>query len=169
MNSPFANLFLAIQQRIADQVTAITFIDQDLGQLSTGTTPAVSWPCVLIDIEDFKFSVLGENAQLSEGVISLKLGFTTTSSSEEATPLTYRQNAIAFYDIEWNLHKALQGWSPGDEYGYLSRIHAFTEHRKDAIRLRHISYHIAFEDYSTANTETLVVATIEPQLQFITA
>jgi len=170
MNSPFANLFLAVQQHIQDTVPAIVYIDQDLGQLKNNDKPsfrpAVSWPCVLIDFDDFSFQNLSENVQTVEGTVVLKLGFAPFSSSGQATPTTYKEKAIEYYDIEWNLNKTMQGWTPGNDYGYLSRSTSITEKRNDAIRVREIRYRIAFEDYSAANVIQYVpaAAVIAPEI-----
>ena len=149
MNSPFANIFLSIQQHINDNVAAIKYIDQDLGQLKAKVRIPVSWPCVLIDFENFRFRNLAENVQTAKGIIVLRLGFAPYSSSAAGTPSAYLEQALSYYDIEWNLHKAMQGWSPGDDFGSLIRISAITQDRTDNYRVRELRYKIAFEDYST--------------------
>lgn len=153
MNSPFANIFLALQSYIQANVTVIKYIDQDLGQLKSSARPPVAWPCVLIDFEDFNFENLSENVQTAKGVITLRLGFPPYSNSSQATPSQYIRQAISYYDLEWTLHKALQGWSPGDDYGHLTRISATTQKRTDSYRVRELRYAIAFEDYSTKPTQ----------------
>lgn len=160
MNSPFANIFLAIQQRIQAEVTDVAYINQDLGQLRTNTRPPVSWPCVLIDFEDFDFGNLGENVQTAKGTIVLRLGFAAHSNSSQTTPTTYLQQAISYYDIEWLLHKAMQGWSPGTDFGSLARISAGTQKRSDTYRVRELRYSLAFEDYSTKRSQLMVPAVI---------
>lgn len=165
MNSPFANIFIALQSRIQDQVSAITYIDQDLGQLKNETRPAVTFPCVLIDFEDFEFQALADNVQTAEGTIILQLGFTPASSSSSTTPIDFRETAISYYDIEWNLHKALQGWSPGDGFGYLTRKSTITQKRHSYLRVREIRYRIAFPDYSTKPTIQQTTATLNYQTQ----
>lgn len=162
MNSPFANIFLSLQAHIQSTVTAIAYIDQDLGQLKTSTRPPVSWPCVLIDFEDFDFENLSTNVQTATGTVKLLLGFAPYSNSSQATPIAYLQQAIGYYDLEWMLHKAIQGWAPGDCFGHLIRTSATTQKRSDSYRVRELRYSIAFEDYSTKlvqeyATPTLVV------------
>ena len=159
MNSPFANIFLAIQARIQNAVPAILYIDQELGQLSN-TRPPVSWPCVLIDFEDFDFSGLAENVQTATGTVVLRLGFAPHSPSSSGTPVECIEQALLYYDIEWMLHKAIQGWRSGDAYGSMSRINAGTQKRSDSYRVREIRYSIAFEDYSTKRTLTYVPAEV---------
>ena len=159
MNAPFANIFLALQQRIQSAVPTIKYIDQDLGQLSNARPP-VSWPCVLIDFEDFSFDDLSEQVQLSSGVVVLRLGFAPHSGSSQATPSTYIQQALGYYDIEWALHKAIHGWTPGGDVGSLTRTSVTTQKRNDNYRVREIRYSLSFEDYSTKRNITLTPAAI---------
>lgn len=150
MFSPFARLFLAIQQRIAQQVPAITHIAQDTGQLSVKSRPPLSWPCALIDFDEFTFNDLAQNVQLAKGIVIIRLGFAPHSPTGLDTPPDFREAALSYYDIEWALHRALHGWSPdGDEYGHLTRATASTQCRHDSYRVRELSYTISFDDYST--------------------
>jgi hypothetical protein len=168
MNSAFANLFLLLQQRVQDNVPAITYIDQDLGQLnpdSEGTFP-VTFPCLLIDFEDFNFNDLSENVQTASGTVLFKLGFSSYSSSAQSAPEESKEAALNFYDIEWDLHKTLQGWDAGDYYGHLDRSNAKTEYRNDLLRVRELRYTLSFEDYSTKYEQltTPAVVDIDPEI-----
>ena len=149
MNSPFASIFLALQSYVQASVPAIKYIDQDLGQLRSGSKPPVSWPCVLVDFEEFTFGNMGDNVQTATGVVVLRPGCAPYSNSSQATPAGYLQQAISYYDLEWALHKAIQGWAPGDDFGHMVRISAATQKRSDNYRVRELRYSIAFEDYST--------------------
>ncbi|MES2701817.1 MAG: hypothetical protein V4649_04215 [Bacteroidota bacterium] len=148
MKSPFAKLFLEVQEQIKREVPAVAHIDQDLGQLSR-SRPPVSWPCVLVDFENFRFKNLGENVQTAKGTVVLRLAFAPHSNTTAATPAPYKEQALSYYDIEWHLHKALHGWTPGDEYGSMVRTSAITQDRADSYRVRELRYKIAFDDYST--------------------
>jgi len=159
MNSPFANFFLAIQARVQNVMPANTYIDQDMGQLKNdkGTVRLpVTWPCVLIDFEDFEFENMADNVQAAKGTVVIRLGFAPASNSSATTPDEYKMLALSYYETEFMLHKALQGWSVGDDYGNLCRTHADTQRRSDTIRVREIRYSIAFEDYSTQPQQTKV-------------
>src|ERR1700761_3055215 len=139
MNSPFANIFLALQTQVQAQVPDIVYIDQELGQLKTDKTiarPPVQFPCLLVDFEDFGFENIGDLVQSAEGTVVLRLGFAPYSSTTATTPAAYTQKALNYYDIEWALHKVLQGWSPGDSYGHLTRIATCTQKRTDTLRVR---------------------------------
>jgi len=161
MNSPFANIFLALQQHVQDTVTGIRHIDQDLGQLRTGSRPPVAWPCLLIDFEAFTFGNMATDVQTANGTITFRIGFPPFSNSGQGTPTQYVKQAIAFYDLEWDLHRALQGWSPGDDYGHLSRISAATEKRTDHYRVRELRYSLAFEDYSTKDQQIMAPTALD--------
>jgi hypothetical protein len=160
MNSPFANIFLAIQQRIQSNLSTISYIDQDLGQLKSGARPPVSWPCVLIDFEAFEFEQMGDNVQTAKGTIALRLGFAPYSNSSQVTPSTYLRQAIGYYDIEWALHLAIQGWTPGIDFGPMVRTSVSTQKRSDSYRVRELRYSIAFEDYSTKPTQAYSTPTL---------
>ena len=160
MNSPFADIFVAVQQRIAAEVPAIAYVDQELGQLKN-SRPPVSWPCLLIDLEDFRFENVGTQVQLATGTVVLLLGFAAYSTSWQGTPPEATQKALNYYDIEWALHKALHGWTPGGFTGSLARTGAATQKRTDHYRVRELRYSIAFDDYSTKRTIRFVPAALE--------
>ena len=167
LTSPFATIFLATKQRILTEVPAIAFIDQELGQLRNGNRPPVSWPCILIDFEDFVFKDLGENVQTASGTVVLRLGFAPHSNSSSVTPAPYLEKAFAYYDLEWILHKAIHGWSPGTDMGAFARIAAATQKRNDNYRVREIRYSIAFEDYSAKWQQLYAPATIQVEQQML--
>lgn len=60
MTSPFATLLTALQARIQDKVTAIRYIDQDLGQLQDEMRPAISFPAALIDFGSLLMKILAK-------------------------------------------------------------------------------------------------------------
>jgi hypothetical protein len=174
MNSPIANLFLLLQAQIASLVDntgdtpqpLIRHIDQDFGQLEDlgpDKRPPVAWPCVLIDIDDITWKSMSNNGQSGVGNEILRLGFTPHDNSNQVTPIMYKQKALRYYDIEYALHLALQGWCPDpttDIFGSLDRVTARTEKREDFLRVREIIYSLGFDDYSTQNSKTKVPATL---------
>ena len=150
MKSPFSDLFLAIQGRITANIRDIAYTDQDLGQLAAKGRPPVSWPCALIDFEDFRFEELAENVQTASGIVVIRMGFAPHSNTSSISPKDYREMALGYYELEVQLHSALQGWSPdGNYFGHMQRISAATQRRTDTYRVRELRYSIAFEDYST--------------------
>lgn len=164
MNSPFANIYLAIMQRIETTVAEIKYIDHDLGQLDdyTNGRPPVAFPCALIDFQNFTFENMSDNTQRAEGDVVIKLAFAQHGQTHNAKPQQWKELALHYYDIEWQLNKALHGWTPGDDFGYLTRITATKENRPLAVRLRTLTYRLSFEDYSTQpDTNTMTKPPLE--------
>jgi len=177
MISPFANLFLALQQYIGSLQSGspaapiFKTIDQDLGQLEAhygDMRVPVLWPCCLIDVDSFRFDDMSNNGQNGNGYICIRLGFPPFSASNIAVPAEYVQKALGYYELEQQLHQALQGWCPGDQEGFsgladifgpLTRVSSITEQRSDIIRVRKIMYRIAITDFSTQPGFTLTSAT----------
>ena len=125
MNSPFAQIFLALCQRINSQVPDIKYIDQDLGQLKAAKPP-LAWPCILIDFDDIHCTDLGQQVQAVTATVVVTLGFAAHSNSSVATPISYVQQALGFYELEWALHKAMHCWAPTPDIGPLTRTSATT-------------------------------------------
>ena len=159
MNSPFARLLLQLQQRISDTVPEIAYIDQDLGQLNktnTNTTrPAIAWPCVLIDITDFGYSNLCAGAQIATGHVVLRIAFNPYATAKQGAPAEVQQKALQFYDTEYALYKALEGWQP-QGFSALTRTHAATEKNEAGIRIRTMRFAITFEDYGATKEITTI-------------
>jgi len=154
MNSIFAKIFLAIQSRINDKVTGLSLVDQDFGQLdSEDLLPGLTWPCLLIDMEDTSFSPLSDKAQIGECTILLRLAFGQVV--EEDPEEEYSDMATAQYNLEHNIHLALQGYGTTD-FGPLMRSSAATEKRDDGVRVRWLRYTAAFEDRSTSPVYTSI-------------
>lgn len=151
MNSPFSLLLQQLQQRISSTVTDIAYIDQDLGQIDHygPGRPAVLWPCLLIDFTDTSFENMGNNAQTATCNVLLRLAFNPYSSSTSGTPTNYQQQALQYYETEWALYNALEGWRPTG-FSTLSRTQAYTEKRDDRLRVRVQSFSLAFEDHSAS-------------------
>lgn len=113
MTSPFSTLLIALQDRIKTQIPDIRWIDQDLGQLENyGDRPAVSFPCVLIDFQNFQYEDASDLIQFAEGTVNFRLAFAPFSNTNSLTPVSYQEKALQFYDLEWALYKALHGWKP---------------------------------------------------------
>jgi hypothetical protein len=159
MNSPFSQLFVALQARIHNNLEAIVYTDQDLGQLKAPARPPVAFPCVLIDLELFHFQNLSGNAQTATGTVVIKLVHAPYSPSAQNTPEPALTRALTYYETEWNLHLCLQGWSAGAAFGSLNRTSAATLPNKDKLRIRELRYALSFDDFSAASAPHITNAT----------
>lgn len=148
--APKSIAFEAIIKYLDESVPEIKHIDQNLGQLTGNSTrPSVSFPCVLIDFKNFGFSDMTTNQQLAVGDLVIHMGFAQITPSSNIVEAVYRECALEFYELEQKLHEALQGWSPGDEFGYLTRISGDSENILKGIRICEIRYRMEYEDNST--------------------
>lgn len=150
MNSKFSQAFLSIMKRLDTMVPEIKHIDQDMGQLEGNSTrPDVAFPCTLVDFAGFTYTDFTINQQIGIGEVVIKMGFAQITPSSNIVEAVYRDNAMQFYELEQKVHEALHGWSPGDEFGTLTRTAVNTYNRLRGVRIREIRYRLEFEDNST--------------------
>lgn len=149
LQSPEANLFQSVIEKLIADVPELRYIDQDLGQLENyDMRPAVSWPCGLLDIEEFKFSEQGNfKIQLAEGIVSIRIGLVKYTDSNNLTPKAIRENALLYYEVENKVYKALHGWNP-EGFSRLLRRASGTEKRDDDIRVRIMKFATSYTDES---------------------
>jgi hypothetical protein len=157
MNSFYAQMLLAIQNQIKQEVPEIRYIDQDLGQLEFyDERPSVSWPCLLIDFSSTTYDQIGQQVQWGKPVIQARLGFAPFSSANSLAPLGVQQKALAYYEIELRVYQALQGFTGGDLCQPLTRIKDGAEKRNDPFRVRVMIFDTTFEDDSASQAVTSV-------------
>ncbi len=186
MEGLFANLYLVIQDKIKGLTHSnkplIRFIAEDTGQLSD-EVPAVTFPCILVNMDDARFTDLSENVQMGVVNIRLILVMEVYSSSSSITPQKPKEKALSYMDIESRLHKALQAWSPSDQdvpvqedgqqpegwediFGSLDRVEAKTNKQRDDLKVREITYSLGFEDYSCYDPGAYVPVTPDITTEF---
>ncbi len=157
LQSPFANLYESIAERLKLKATSIRYIDQDLGQLENyGLRPAVSFPCVLIDVDEFEFSDMGNDPrQLGDGFVIIRLGEAAWSSSAKFSPAGVREKALQYYEYEQEIYKALHNWSP-EGFSRMLRRKLRTEKREDDIRVRIMAFQLSYTDSSAVKSKTQI-------------
>ena len=156
LNSPDANL-LKGSIDLVKAVTEIRFISQDIGQLENyGLSPAVSWPCCLIDIEEGRFSDSGDQLiQIAEKVVTFRLALVKYTDVNNLAPDAIIEVALQYLEIENKLFIALHGKAvPG--FGKFTRILDATERRDDDIRVRIIKFSVSYTDTSAKPVRTSV-------------
>ncbi|WP_300978516.1 hypothetical protein, partial [Flavobacterium sp.] len=108
MESPFARLFLDLQEHIKNTVPEITYIEQDLGQLGTDDPrKMMSFPGVLIDFPETSFSNLQGKSQLALPAISFILVMDTYSQTYHLAPLPVRELGLHYLEVEQKLYMAI--------------------------------------------------------------
>ncbi len=148
MKSPFALIYISLQQYLQKVLPDLALIAYNTRQWEAVNRPPLAYPFVLIDFTDFTFQDLANDVQTVSGCIDIVLGFKDMSSASSLSPDAVLQQALSYLDAEWQLHQALQGWQPIDSLGCLSRISTTAIPNKKQLHLRQIRYSIAFTDYS---------------------
>lgn len=159
--SYYSLILLALKARIQQAVPEILLVEQDWRQIDNNPSiPALSWPCVLIDFTPSYFGEESGLGQWGDVTIQLRLAFPPV-----VAPDSVSGKAIAGYEIEAKLFKALQGWQPADADGKaigqpLSRLQVITEERNDKIRVRVVYFTTTMEDTNASPVYTKVPADI---------
>lgn len=149
LTSPFANLFVQLIDRLNEKAPTIRFITQDLGQLENyEMRPAVTWPCCLIDIDNFNFSdIQSKYHQMAQGTITLRIGLVKYTDLSNLSPDQAKEAALKYLEVEQEVYTALHAWAPQGFSRCLRQV-AVTERRDDDIRVRVMKFSLSFTDES---------------------
>lgn len=150
MTSLFAQLFLAIQEKIKNDVAEIRWIDQDFGQLEDyEVRPPVSFPCVLIDFNETSYEEMNQRRQQANITFTLRLGFPAFSYAANTAPQSVKELALQYYELEQRLFESIQGFDAGGIIQGCTRQSTITEGRKDDnLRVRVMTFTAMSEDAS---------------------
>ena len=149
MESPYANLFLAIQDRITEKVPEIKYIDQNMCQyLNEDFRKNMLFPCLLIDFPITNFSEMQGNNQLADADIVVTLFHDIWNNTSSITPLEIKQAGLKYLEIDQKIYMALQGWNP-DFCTPLMRGQNKSHNSNDiGLIVRETQFSSSFEDYS---------------------
>ena len=116
-------IFIAIMERIAEKIPALSYIDEDYGQLEAGAEEdhyPVTFPCVLIGNAESDWNDLGYGVQKSESLITIRLAIDCYDDTHY-TSGTYdkvRERQLKAKE----LYKALQEFQCTEETSPLVRV-----------------------------------------------
>lgn len=113
-------IFLSIQDRLAEQVEAIRYIDKNWGQLNM-PQPPVQWPCCLIDLDSIEYSQITALDRLADATVSITVADQHTVRSSGKAPS--KSDAYGILDVLEQVIEALEG------YRVPSTTQAFTRTR----------------------------------------
>lgn len=150
MNSLFAQLFLALQDKIKTEIPEIKWIDQEFGQLEEETMrPPVLFPCVLIDFNSTDYEQMNQNRQQANITFTLRLAFPAFTSAASVVPQTQKELALQYYELEQLLFECVQGFDFNALTQGATRTNITTEGRKDDnLRVRVMTFTDFTEDAS---------------------
>lgn len=138
--------FLAVADRIKQQVPRIRWIDLDEGQFSTSQRPPVAFPACLIDIAYIHCDTTTGGRQRIQATVTLRVAFLIEPTTNAAAPAYVRPAAMQRFDILESLHHALQWWSGGNLFNPLRRTTATPERTSNGLKVYRITYTTEFYD-----------------------
>ena len=112
------HIFLAIQERLADLVPSLQYIDKNWGQLNL-PQPPVKFPCCLIDLDSIDYSQATDRTRLAEASISLIVATSHNVRSSAKAPS--REEAYAILDTLSAVIDAIEGFRVPDTTQALTR------------------------------------------------
>ncbi|WP_312398838.1 hypothetical protein [Chryseobacterium sp.] len=161
----YVQLLLDLQERIAQEIPEIQYIDQQLGQLENNTSEAqnnVIYPALFIDFPeavydvDFpeaRYSDLSANSQLGNIPVTFQLVANDQHATSHLASLEERKLGLDFFRIEQKLYKTLQGWSK-EYFSPFSRIISKSTSKKYVgFKVREITFITQYEDFSASVKE----------------
>ena len=145
------NVIQDIQNKLAAEVPALQYIDQDWGQMNFYRQPPVKFPCALIDIQNAAYSDTGGLIQQGTATVVIRLFDMKLSSSSNAAPESQKKNAKKIWQLIEDVNRALHGQQfLQDGFGKLIRARMHRGKRDDGCYQTEISYTVGFTDQSTA-------------------
>lgn len=152
----FSQILLDLQKRISSEVPEISYIDQDLGQLTQGEDyerPPLSYPALLIDFPNTDYSEISSGAQLGAVPITFQLIFAPYSQTWHKVPENVIMKGLEYLNTEQKLHKCLQKWNL-DYFSPLIRTSVKSQNNNDiGLRVRNLTYTTQYEDYTPIEEE----------------
>lgn len=117
------------------EVTELKYIDEDWGQLDYySASPPVKFPCVLIDVDNVRWTDQGNQSQIGIGNVSIRFANMRLSNSNVKAPAGQKAKSLSFFDTVMHIHQKLHCWSGAKNNGPLTRIGYRKVKRDDGIR-----------------------------------
>lgn len=164
MKSPIANLFLAIQDRILDQVPEIKYIDQNMGQyLNEEFRKQMLFPALLIDFPTEDFSEMQGLNQFADITIVVTLFYDVWDHTNSLTPLNIKQAGLKYLEIDQKVYMALQGFNTDFCEPLIRRQSKNHNANETGLRVKEISFSTQYEDYSCDDHSARVQFTLRTE------
>ncbi|KMQ63015.1 hypothetical protein ACM46_13780 [Chryseobacterium angstadtii] len=161
----YVQLLLDLQEKIAQEVPEIQYIDLQLGQLenvSAMQTPVI-YPALFIDFPEAVYDVdfpeasyadLAANAQSGSIPVSFQLVANDDHLTWHQAPIEERKKGLDFLRIEQKLYKALQGWEKEYFSPFSRTLAKSTSKRYAGFKVREMMFTTQYEDFSASPEET---------------
>ncbi|MFU8844008.1 MAG: hypothetical protein ACNA7V_09405 [Bacteroidales bacterium] len=155
-----------IKTRLSAKVPALSYIDENWGQLSM-PNPPVKFPMVLTDIEEVQWSNQAKHLQSGIATVSIQLADMKLGNTNRKAPDHQRNRAAHILDIMSAIHAALHGWAQQNSHGPMTRTSTRKLTRDDGIRLFDMTYTCQIVDDS-AKQKTILYPMTEEKIDLET-
>lgn len=147
LKNAYSRLLIDIEDRLADQVPTLRWVDQYHGQDMTDIRPSLAYPAALIEFEQSDYEGTGQYDQFCHASLTVRLLLDNYASSAQKSPAKSRNTAMLCYELENEVVNALHGWTPDEDFVQpLIRTADRSENRNDiGLRIRIISFSTAWE------------------------
>ncbi len=136
-----------IQNRLAAEIPALKYIDEDWGQLDDYSPNfPVKWPCALIDISQVSYSNAGRQSQLGVAAITITVADVKLTNSSSKAPAGQIAAQATYLQLVKAIHTALHGWSGHAHYSPLIRESLKRARRDDGVREHNLVYTCQIQD-----------------------
>lgn len=147
-----------IQERLAKQVPALRYVDQDWGQMDFFAPPPVKFPCALIDIQSAQYTNNGDLVQQGTLTVVVRMFDMRLSNSSQKAPDRQKENVMLIWQLIGDVNKALHGQRfLGVGYGVPMRWQMRRVKREDGCYQTELYYTIQFTDTATEPALTPVL------------
>lgn len=137
----------AVKTALSD-VEGIRYAAEDWGQLDYFTTsPAVNFPCVLIDLEAVDYSVAGRGVQTGAARLTVRIADNRGYNGSFKAP--QHGDDFGMFDLLQRVYGALQGLR-SQTFTPLNRTKQVRARRDDSIREFQMYFEFGFTDYDAA-------------------
>ena len=130
-------VFTAISDKLTANVTAIRWVDFDMGQLNEAPPP-VSWPCALIDYSANTVEQASDLSVQETLSVEITLGFKLRERTHSKTNPVFKAEALEHLDVVESVRIALEGLS-GTSFAALTYT-GFTRDRRADYRVYRLTF-----------------------------
>lgn len=152
-SSPHSLIIDALKERL-DTLNLFKLIDEDHSQINA-EFPRLTYPAVLVDIEDCQYEAAGEGSQFVTAELSVKVIQANYSQSSKKAPVSAKERALSVFELEASVVGCLHGWSPvkrqdNKDYDFLSPLVRISSAKTDddefGLRIREVRFQTSWEE-----------------------
>jgi hypothetical protein len=158
-----SDIYKALRDRAKSELEYLKFVDLQKGQMQNEVQNyPVPLPALFIELGDFRFSNLGESAQIGDGIVSLYLY--VNSGSDTFSTSTSENTSLDILDKFDDIYQAFEGLSI-DKLTPLNRLAEYKPQYGKKYILFRVDFSTAVDDQKVIERNT--VAKPEPDIATI--